>query len=201
MTTARKFAFDREFTPDGGVLSHAPPTYGQAELDSACAEAYARGTRDSVAQCEREAANALQALADAASALLTRLDAESRAMREEAAHIALVSARKIAGEALDAFGVERVAAAVEATMDLLRHQPRLIVKLAPEAAEQLAPRIATMTDSHAYAGAILVRPLPGMKAGEVVIDWSDGAIALSPEDAAARIEALIQTALSAPEHS
>lgn len=201
MATVRKFVFETEFTPDGGVLSHAPPSYGQAQLDAACAEAYARGAQDSVAQSEREAANALQALADAASALLTRLDAESRAMREEAARIALASACKIAGEALNAFGVERAAAAVEATMDLLRHQPRLIVKLAPEAAAQLSSRIAAMTETHAYAGAILVRPQAGMKAGEVVIDWSDGAIALDPDDAITRIDALIQTALSAPDHN
>lgn len=202
MATVRKFAFETEFTPDGGVLSRAPPKFGQAELDAACTEAYARGTRDSVAQSEREIAIALQALADAASALLTRLDAESRTMRDEAARIALASARKIAGEALDAFGVERAAAAVEATMDLLRHQPRLIVKLAPEAAEQLGPRIAVMTETHAYAGAILVRPQSGMTAGEVVIDWSDGAIAISPDDAVNRIDALIQAALAAPsEHS
>ncbi|MBY0565601.1 MAG: hypothetical protein K2P58_15635 [Hyphomonadaceae bacterium] len=201
MTTVRKFAFDTEFTPDGGVLSHAPPTFGQADVDAACAEAYARGARDSVAQSERDAADALQALADAASALLTRLDAESRAMRTEATQIAFASARKIAGEALEAFGVERAAAAIEATLDLLRHQPRLIVKLSPDAAEKLSPRIAAMTETHAYAGAILVRAQSDMKAGEVAIDWSDGAIAIDPDDAAARIDTLIQAALSAPEHS
>ncbi len=42
-------------------------------------------------------------------------------------------------------------------MDSLRHQPRLVVKLSPEAAETLRPRIAAMCETHAYAGAILVR--------------------------------------------
>jgi hypothetical protein len=40
---------------------------------------------------------------------------------------------KIAGAALDGFGEERAASAIEAAMDALRHQPRLVVKLPPDA--------------------------------------------------------------------
>lgn len=121
-------------------------------------------------------------------------------MREEAARVALAAARKIAGAALDAFGEERAAGAIEAAMDTLRHQPRLVVRLAPEAAEKLGPRIAEMCDTHAYAGAVLVRPQPGLRNGDVVIDWSDGVITLSPDDAARRIEEIVETALATPTH-
>jgi len=138
----------------------------------------------------------LQALADAASAVLTRLDAESQAMRAEAALVALAASRKIAGAALDAFGHERAAAAIEAAMDALRHQPRLVVKLSPEAAEALKPRIAEMTETHAYAGAVLVRAEPGLRAGAVIIDWSDGVVRMNPDDAAQRIATLIDAALA-----
>ena len=51
------------------------------------------------------------------------------------------------GAAIDAFGTERAAAAIEEAMDTLRHQPRLVVKLPPEAAEALQPRIAAMCRS------------------------------------------------------
>jgi flagellar assembly protein FliH len=153
---------------------------------------------DAAAPAARAPAAALQALADAASAILTRLDAESRAMREQSARIALVAARKIADAAIDAFGVERAAAAVEQAMDTLRHQPRLVVKLPPDAAEKLAPRIAAMCETHAYAGAVLVRPEPDLTAGEVIIDWSDGVIAMKPADAASRITAIVDAALAAP---
>ena len=86
-------------------------------------------------------------------------------MREEAARIALAAARKIAGAALDAFGAERAAAAVEAAMDALRHQPRLVVKLSPDSGRALKPRIAAMCETHAYAGAVLVRAEPGLQRG------------------------------------
>jgi len=199
MSGLRKFAFDTEFAPDGAILSDAPKKLSPEEIAAECAAAYARGKQDALAQAEREAAAALESLAGAASAILTRLDAESRTMREEAARVALAAARKIAGAALDSFGHERIAQAVEAAMDALRHQPRLLVKLAPDAVETLKPRIAEMCEQHAYAGAVLVRAQDGLRKGEVVIDWSDGLVSSSPQDTEERIGALIEAALASSE--
>lgn len=201
MGQTRKYAFDLEFAPDGAILSDAPKKYEQHEVEAERAIAYQRGAQDATAKAERETAAALQALADAASAILHRLDSESRALRDEAARLALVTARKIAGAALDRFGEERIAAAVESTLDMLRHQPRLVVKLSPDAAAKLQPRIQEMSETHAYAGAILVRPHPGLGVGEVVIDWSDGVIHTDPDETAQRIEALVEAALVAPAHN
>jgi flagellar assembly protein FliH len=196
MAQIRKYAFDTEFAADGAIVREA--RVSPEQIKAQCDAAYERGKQDALAQAERRTAAALEALADAASAILTRLDAESRAMRKEAATIALLSARKIAGAALEAFGAERAAFAIEAAMDTLRHQPRLVIKLAPDAAEALKPRIAAMSEAHAYAGAVLVRAEPGMSAGEVSIDWSDGMIVLNPEEAAERVQALVDAALAQP---
>jgi flagellar assembly protein FliH len=198
MAQARKYGFETEFDRDGAVVREPAKRLTGEEIEAKCAESYERGKQDAVAQAERHAAAALQALADAASAVLTRLNAESTAMRDEAARIAVAAASKIAGAALDAFGPERAAAAIDATLDALRHQPRLVVKLAPDAAEVLRPRIAAMCEAHAYAGAILVRAEPNLKAGAVLIDWSDGVVTMSPEDAATRINELVEAALAAP---
>jgi len=197
MTGARKFAFDTEFAPDGAIVREPPKRATPEEIEAQCAAAYEQGKQDAVAQAERQAAAALEALANAASAVVTRLDAESRAMREEAARIAMLAASKIAGAALDQFGAEHAAAAVEAAMDSLRHQPRLLVKLPPDAAETLKPRIEAMCESHGYASAVLVRAEPSLSAGQIVIDWSDGMLTLDPNDTAERINALIEAALAA----
>lgn len=197
MSQTRKYAFETEFSPDGAILREAPKPPTAQEVEAACAAAYERGKSDAVAQAERASAAALQALADAASAIVHRLDSESRTMREEAARIAMVAARKIAGAAIDAHGADRAAAAIEAAMDALRHQPRLLVKLPPDTAEELKPRIAEMTENHAYAGAILVRAEPNFAKGEIVIDWSDGVVGMSPDETADRINTLIEAALAA----
>ena len=198
MSNIRKYAFDTEFTPDGEIMREPPKRITLEEVQAANSDGYERGKNDATAQAERRTAAALEAIADAASAVLTRLNAESQSMRAEAARVALAAAQKIAGAALDSFGIERAAQAIEAAMDSLRHQPRLVVKLPADMAEQLKPRIAEMCETHAYASAVLVRAEPGLKIGEVVIDWSDGVIAMDPADAARRIEDLIDAALAAP---
>jgi flagellar assembly protein FliH len=199
MGTISKFAFDTEFSPSGDVVREAPKKFSAEEVEAECQAAYARGAQDATAQAERQAAAALQALADATKKLLGQLDSERQAMRNEAARLALAAARKVAGAALEAHGVERAAAAIEAVMDLLRHQPRLLVKLSPDAAEALKPRIDEMAQAHGYDATILVRTQAGLKSGEVIIDWSDGMLAMSPDDANAQIEALVETALASPE--
>jgi len=198
MSNVRKYAFDTEFAPDGKIVRETSYRATPEAVEAARNEGYEHGKNDAAAQAERRVAAALEAIADAASGVLTRLDVESRAMRAEAARVAMAAARRIAGAALDEFGLERAQRAVEAAMDLLRHQPRLVVTLPPELAEQLKPRIAEMCATHAYAAAVLVRAEPELKTGEVVIDWSDGMIAMDPADAAKRIDDLIDAALAAP---
>jgi flagellar assembly protein FliH len=198
MGQIRKYGFDTEFAPDGAIMREAPKRLSPEEVEAECAAAYERGKQDAVAQAERKAAAALEALADAASAVLTRLDTESKAMREEAARVAIAAARKIAGASLDAYGQERGIAAVDAAMDALRHQPRLVVRLPTADVAFLQPRIDTMTATHAYAGAVLVRGDDTLRAGEVVIDWSDGCVRMSPDEALERINTLVDAALSAP---
>lgn len=198
MTQIRKYAFNTEFSPDGAVVRDGSKRLTPEEIAAACAAAYERGKDDSMALAERQSAAAIEALAGAASATLSRLDAEIRDMREEAARVALAAARKIAGAALDAFGAERAAAAIEAAMDALRHQPRLLVKLSPDTAATVKPRIEAMCETHAYASAIVLCADESLRTGEVSIDWSDGIIALNNDDIAQRIGALIDAALTSP---
>lgn len=200
MSTIRKFAFDTEFSADGEVVREPAKKFSGEDVEAERKAAYARGAQDATAQAERQAAAALQALAGTAAKLLANLDDERRALRDEAARLALAAARKIAGAALEAHGGERAAAAIEAAMDLLRHQPRLLVKLAPDSVDALKPRIEAMAQAHGYAATVLVRAQQGMRNGEVVIDWSDGMIATSPDEAAAQIEARIDAALEGPAH-
>lgn len=199
---ARRFAFETEFAPDGTILNDAAVgarRYTPEEVEAEKKAAYEQGKSDTIAAAERAAAAALKDIAMAAGALLQTLDAESKAMRGEAASLALAASRKIAGAALDSFGEARVLAAVEAAMDQLRHGPRLIVRVAAGKAETLKPRIDAMAEEHAYSGAVLVRAEPNLSAGAVSIDWSDGLVRIDPAELAERIDALITEALAGAE--
>lgn len=199
MAGARKFVFDTEFAPDGAILSDTPKKLTPEEIAAECAAAYERGKLDALVAAEQRTAAAIETLAGAASTVLTHLGAESRALREQAARVALAAARKIAGAALDAHGPARINAAIEAAMDSLRHQPRLLVKVAPETIDAVKPHIEDMCAEHAYVGAVLLRAQAGLRKGEVVIDWSDGVVSSSPQETEARISALVEAALAAPE--
>lgn len=192
MDGARKYVFETEFSPDGGVKRDARITPEMLEAERS------RAFADGKSQAELEGAAALQQLAQAAEAILGRLDEQGRAMRAEAARIAMVAAKKISGAALDQFGAERAAAAVEAAMDCLRAQPRLVLRLAPQTAAALRPRITEMCESHAYSGAVLIREEQSLGAGDVVIDWADGVVTLNAAEAAERIESMIEAALASP---
>lgn len=200
MTTIRKFAFDREFSADGAVLRESavtPKKITPEESEALCAQAYERGKQDAYAAAEREAAAALKELAGAAQATLSKLDHEAQAMRAEAARIALSSARKIADSALDAYGPERAVKAVEAAMETLRHQPRLIVKVSEHDAETLRPRIEAACQALSYGGAVIVRPDADYKTGAVSVDWSGGMVLSDPQEVAERLHLLIEQALAA----
>lgn len=199
---ARKFAFDVEFAPDGTILqdnSAGVRRFDSDEVEAERQRAYESGKADSVALAERATAAALKDLAMAAGAALQTLDAESKAMRREAAQLALAAARKIADAALTRFGEDRALSAIEQAMDALRHGPRLLVRVPKDAAERLKPMIEAMAEEHHYAGKIVVRGEAGLSAGAVAIDWTDGVMRLDPADIADRIDTLIAAALASAE--
>lgn len=201
---AVKYEFDTEFTADGEILRdpHGAPTrFAPADMERARKEGYGLGQRDALVEAERASTAALQALVNSAEAILKRLDHEARAMRSEAARVAFAAARKIAGDALDAYGLERSAAAIDAAMDALRHQPRLIVRIAARDSEALAPRLEALREIHAYEGAVLLRPDEALAHGAVSIDWAEGATSIDPNEIAERIEALINAALASDAHN
>ena len=194
----RKFSFDTEFAPDGTIVRDGSQTarrFNSDEVETARQAAYAQGRDDALAAAERASAQALADLAARTAALLQTLDVQAQAMRAQATQLALVAARKIADAALDAFGHERVMAAIETAMENLRHSPRLIVRIAPDAAETLRPRIAEMAAAHQYPNAVIVRAEAGLQGPAVTIDWGDGVVTLDPNEIAARIDAQISSAL------
>lgn len=196
---ARKYAFDVEFAPDGTILqdnSAGVRRFDSDEVEAERQRAYESGKVDAVALAERATAAALKDLAMAASAALQTLDAEQKAIRRDAALLALAAARKIADAALTQFGEERALAAIEQAMDTLRHGPRLLVRVPQDAAERLKPMIEAMAEEHHYAGKIVVRGEAGLAAGAVAIDWTDGVVRLDPAEIADRIDTLIAATLA-----
>jgi flagellar assembly protein FliH len=180
--TARveKFAFDEDFAAD----RRSPGGFRRAadieKLRAATEEAYRNGQMDGRREAEQEAsmrlAQAMEAVNRAALEALGRLDAEARRTEREAADLAAIFARKLAGTLLARLPL---GALEEAAIDCLRELvgvPHIAVRV-PTAhvtpAKDLLDRLAA---EHGYAGRLVVLGEGGLREGDFRLEWADGGV-------------------------
>ena len=193
-TPKRKFAFDTVFDAGGSILRDGTgfkSQYTAAEVAEIRAAAFEEGRQTK----DREIAAAISALTQSMAAHTARLDAEARQLREEAASLALAAARKAADFALSAHGEDRIVQALVAAMETLRVGPRVAVRIAPDLVASLKSRLEEAARAHGFDGALMVRADPGVAAGDVTIEWAEGAIFHDRAEAFARIEEIVAGAL------
>jgi flagellar assembly protein FliH len=193
----RRYAFETVFDTDGAILSEGvkAPMYSATDLERERAAGFEAGRLSETARAEAEAAAALADIAQSVARLSERTMEDRRSMAEDAARLALVAARKTAGVALDAFGEDRVIAALDTAFESFVHAPRLVVRVG-DGIETLRTRLEGVARDHGFAGALVVRVEPGLQRGDVSIDWGEGAMAIGSEDAFARMEEIVAAALS-----
>ena len=203
MTSApQKFDFETEFAADGSVLrgwDAEKKFYSPDEVEAEKALAYADGMMDESAKAERAAAEALQATAEQTKVLLGHLVQRSVELRQEAVGLGVAAAAKIAEHALTRFPEENVLAAVNDVMAMMRGDPRLVVRVAPELAETVTPMLEQMAEQVGHTGQVIVRPAPGASAAEVTLEWGDGVMGVSPDETAIKIQEAIERHMASAE--
>lgn len=194
MTTVRKYGFDTVFSPAGEVLRDAKghrSIYTEEEMVEVRNAAFAEGQNTEIAKAEKAAADAAAALAKQAQLLLTRLDAESKALRQEALTLAMAAARASAGAALDHFGEERALAIAEEAFSHLRGAPRLLARVPEAVHARLAPRLQAAAAERGLAEGLTVRADAKARPGDITLEWSEGRIAVEFTEIEARLQALV----------
>lgn len=196
----RRYAFETVFDTDGSILSEgaAAPMYSADDLQRERQAGFEEGRRSETARAEALAAAALASLAASAAKLTERTVEERRAIMEDAARLAMSAARKVAGAALDAFGAERVIAALDEAFEAFIDTPRIVVRIAP-GEDAIRARLEETARNHGFSGALVVRPEASLRSGDVIMEWGEGALALSSEDAFRRIETILADKLSTEE--
>lgn len=196
----KKFVFDTVFGDDGDVIAHTPRprrAIPAEEVESLCAQAYARGEQSAVAAAEAVAAQALQHVAAMIGQALPTLAEVAHGHRVGAAELALAAARKIADAALEQFPEAAAQAALVSLAREVEAVPRLLVHAPAELAERLQSALETTGNAVGYPGQILVKASSSMGPAAFTYDWGDGRAAFDPEAAAARVAEALQTALAA----
>ena len=195
----RKFDFDREFAPDGRILREGDTfkrVYTEEEMQMV-AEQAAEAARQ-VAEAQEAAAEAAGQVVHQVAGLLGRMQAESEAMRQDAARLALASARIIAGAALEQFGEETLTNCITEALSDLRSEPRIAVRVNPSMADALAEILEGEAAQRGLEGALIVRADAEIARTDCVLEWRSGAIERTTADIEARIEQAVTNWLAQP---
>ena len=126
-----------------------------------------------------------------------QLSAVAEQLRAEAAELAMIAARKIAGAALDRAGEEAAAQAITEVVRQLKLSPNISVSVAPEAYADMERRLEQLR-AKGIGGAITFVPDPRAKLGDWRVTWAEGSAGFSREGVEAAIDAIITARLQDP---
>lgn len=189
MSAARPFLFEVAFDDDDVVepMADEPaaaPTFDEAALQAARAEGFDAGRLEGYAQGQRDA----EAAADAASASAREaIAAHLTGFMEHAAAAeagALAVAATAASQAV-VHGFPAFAATVgSGEIDLLfrdalaraSDEPRIVVRIAPDAFEKTADDLNDIARSTGFAGKVITLEDGAIAPGDVKVEWADGGL-------------------------
>jgi flagellar assembly protein FliH len=198
---AKAFAFQTEFTPHGDVIGGPVQKFlSREEADRLAAAARTEGERRANASNEAKGAASIERIQTQLSPVAPQLIALAEQLRREAAELAMIAAKRIAGAALDAKGHETAAQAIDAAIRLLKAGPSVLVTAAPDARQEIDRRLAQLSRPPG-AGPVTFIPDPASKPGDWRIEWAEGAVGFSREDVEAAIDSIIAQRLEDPVES
>ncbi|AWN36948.1 FliH/SctL family protein [Methylobacterium radiodurans] len=197
---ARPFLFDTDFRkPRTDPAAEASARAAAEAAERAAADAYARGLEGGRAEGRAEAQGQLQArLADAmnrlalsVAGLMAQADAREAEREAQAVEVAVLLARRVAGEALDARPLAVIAEAARGALQHLRGVPHLAVRVHDSLVEETEALLRRLARERGFEGRLVVLGEPDLALGDARIEWADGGVVRER----ARIEAAITQAL------
>jgi flagellar assembly protein FliH len=197
-SAATPFAFETEFTPAGDVVGGPQRKYySREEADQLAAKALADGEARARQTAEVRGFASVDRIVAHLSPVSAQLAQLADALRREAAELALIAARKIAGEALDKAGAEAAAAAIAEAVRLLKHNPVITVSLAPESIPEVERRMDQLRRAGRAVDMNFIAD-PAAKPGDWRVEWAEGSAGFSRDQVEAAIDAVINSRLQDP---
>jgi len=199
---SRPFAFDTEFTSDGGVArvgaAFAPTkrAYLPAEVEALVAQARFEAREAVLAEVDSVQAMAVVAIAEAISAAVPTLASIAQQHREQSAELSLAAARTLAAAALDRFPEGPLQAALEALGQEIDASPRLVIR-ARGLDAALQTKLQAICVDAGFSGVIAFRDGPGLASAAFQLEWADGRADYDPAEAADRMGEALAAALAA----
>lgn len=197
-SAATPFAFETEFTPNGDVVGGPQRKFvSREEADQLAAKALADGEARARQAAEVRGFASVDRIIAHLSPVSAQLAQLADTLRREAAELALIAAKKIAGEALDKAGAETAAAAIAEAVRLLKNNPVITVLLAPESIPEVERRMEQLRRA-GRAVTITFIADPAAKPGDWRVEWTEGSAGFSREQVEAAIDAVVNSRLQDP---
>jgi flagellar assembly protein FliH len=202
----KKFVFGTEFAADGRVLRDGVErsSYNLDEVEIIKQDAYAQGCADEVAKQETAAAQALRDIAGQARAVLGTLKTEVQNIKRDYTELARLVGERLSAAATEQFPDSLLRTVIESAAEDMRASPRLVIRLHPDIAARIAPKLQDLAEEMGLTGQIVVREDDARAQGDCLIEWANGSAGLNQEATLARIDAAIAAYLNptsgAPEH-
>lgn len=167
-----------------------PPTFSEAELDASrmagrkqgYTEGFTAGRQEAQRETDRRAEDANAAISKLADAVGNLQTSYHRMLLTEATQLKqLITtiARKVAGEAINARGVETIEAVVERCLPVIFTKPRVIIELHPGILEAAIERIENQLRREGFEGEIQFRSNEDLGISDISIDWITGQVSRS----------------------
>jgi flagellar assembly protein FliH len=173
MTNPSRFLFETDFRGGGDARHRA--ALAQAE-ERGRAAGLAAGLAQAQAAAPARLAQAVERLAQQASALLAEADARQARLEEDAIGFALAFARKLAGEAIDANPLGPLAQAARAAFEHLRGVPHLAVRVNEGLVGEIEMLMQKLARERGFDGRIIVLGEPDIPLGDARLEWADGGL-------------------------
>jgi flagellar assembly protein FliH len=201
MSTRKKFTFDTEFH-DGLERRTAEAERRQRktmtveEIEGLTEAARIEGEGNAAARNAEAIERAICALTIAVRAVVDQNRAEIEDVRAEAAALALAAAGKLARAAITGLPQGDVEAALRDAMHQAIGEPRLTLRVGPEIAALIEPRLADIAQEEGYDGRVHLTPDPHFHGADCRIEWRGGGAERSFEAIEAALGQIIEQRFS-----
>jgi len=194
----RAFNFETEFTPQGDVLRGPDRKFfSREETDQMAAKARVEGEAKARQTTEAKGFASVDRIVANLAPVAAQLAGIAEQLRAEAAEMAMIAAKKIAGTALDKAGEEAAAIAIADVVRQLKLNPVVTVFVAPEAIADVERRADHLRRLGVGASISFVAN-SNAKPGDWDVVWAEGSAGFSREGVEAAIDAIIQARMQDP---
>ena len=160
-------------------------------------EGYRAGEDSAVARAADALAADARRLAQEAEAMLASIDSAREALKADAVTLSDRLARKLAHRLMEAHPVGEIAGLVEEALGNLTNAPHLVIRAAPQLADDIRDVASAAIAASGYAGRLIVMGDPEIAAGDARIEWAEGGLVRDLKKLEAELDTRISEFLAA----